>query len=432
MGTATKRHVERAVSMDALAFTNTHDLASALGAAMNLINPEVESHHERVAYLSYLMACELHMDEEMHLVTVAAALMHDVGALFSEEQTDSLDFELRADELSQIGADMMGGLPFFDKVADVVRHCQRPWLVSADYPQLKVPMPLASSVVHLADAAAICLKADVPALNQREEIVELIAEGTGTTFHPQVVEAFREVARRDYVWMDLLYHPHRLMDMIPSRPLSLAKAVDLTRVMSRFIDYRSAFTAMHSAGVSASAVRLAELIGMGEDECAMMRIAGNLHDLGKIRTPRAILEKPGCLTDEEFNVIKEHAYFTYKILSQIEGFERICDWAALHHEKLNGTGYPFRLEARQLSLGSRIMAVADIFSAITEERPYRAGMPREKAISVMQDNVASGAVSARVVEVLLDHYDDVNACRAEASEAEGQRYLRTIRRQQAE
>ena len=101
---------------------------------------------------------------------------------------------------------------------------------------------------------------------------------------------------------------------------------------------------------------------------------------------------------------------------------RICDWAALHHEKLNGTGYPFRLEARQLSLGSRIMAVADIFSAITEDRPYRKGMPREQVIAVLRANVEREAIDGEIVEILIAHFDEVDAARAKNSREAGRRY----------
>lgn len=413
--------------MGSFSFTTTRDLAAALGATMNLINPAVEHHHEQVGYLSFLLARELGMGKEDYLVTVSAALMHDVGALFTEEQSSSLDFEVSPGTVAFIGANMMSDLPFFDQVGEVVRYCQRPWRTRSFLPPLDVEQPLSSAVIHLADRAVLLFKPDVPVLNQLDDIVSLVEQGSGSEFDPDVVEAFRSLARLECVWMDLLYHPRMLMSMIPEEPVTLEQTVDLTRVMTRIIDYRSSFTAMHSAGVSASAVRLAELIGMSEEECLMMRIAGNLHDLGKIRTPRAILEKPGKLTAREFNVIKEHAYYTHSVLSRVRGFELICDWAALHHEKLDGTGYPFHYVAKQLPLGSRIMAVADIFSAITEERPYRTGMSREQTISVMRENVARGAISDTVVDVLLDNFDDVNDCRAEASEAEGQRYLRSIR-----
>ena len=91
---------------------------------------------------------------------------------------------------------------------------------------------------------------------------------------------------------------------------------------------------------------------MSEDECMMMEIAGNLHDVGKLRVPNAILEKPGKLTEEEFNVVKEHPYYTRWILMNVDGFDKIADWAACHHEKLNGNGYPFHWNAEWLDPGA--------------------------------------------------------------------------------
>ena len=408
-------------------FTNAHDLLAALARIMNIINPAVESHHERVAYLSFQMATELGMCNREGLQCVVAALLHDVGALFAEEQPQDLSFELHAHHLAAAGAEMMEDLPYFDEVARIVASCQRPWRLSRPVGSDPEEAPLTSSIVRLADHASICI-GESAALNQREKILALFAKRDRDEYAPEVTDAFQRVCERDAVWMDLVYDPHVLLDLIAPIPLSLARTSELCCLVSRLIDYRSSFTAMHSAGVSASAVRLAELVGMSDDECQMMEIAGLLHDLGKVRTPKAILEAPRKLTDQEFNIIKEHAYFTHQILSRIEGFESICEWASLHHERLDGGGYPFRLSGRQLPLGARIMAVADIFSAVTEERPYRKGMDRERTIAVMRDNVERGALSPRIVELLLDNFDDVNERRDIASRIEGARYFQALER----
>ena len=185
---------------------------------------------------------------------------------------------------------------------------------------------------------------------------------------------------------------------------------------------------MHSAGVAASAKALARLAGMSEEECMMMEIAGNLHDVGKLRVPNAILEKPGKLTEEEFNVVKEHPYYTRWILMNVDGFDKIADWAACHHEKLNGNGYPFHWNAEWLDPGARIMAVADIFSAITEVRPYRAGMDREQALKVMRENVQAGAICGKVVQMLETHYDEIDTARDLASREAGKRYFESLKK----
>ena len=165
---------------------------------------------------------------------------------------------------------------------------------------------------------------------------------------------------------------------------------------------------------------------MSEDEALMMEAAGNLHDVGKLRVPGSILEKPGRLTEEEFNIMKEHPYYTRMILDGVEGFGKIADWASHHYEKLNGTGYPFHLTAEALDTGARIMAVADIFSAITEVRPYRAGMDRTQAMGVLKDGVTRGELCGRIVDLLENHYDEVDAAREAESRAVGQRYYQSL------
>lgn len=170
---------------------------------------------------------------------------------------------------------------------------------------------------------------------------------------------------------------------------------------------------------------------MTDEEVMMMEIAGNLHDIGKLRVPNSILEKPGKLTEEEFNVMKEHTYYTNMILQDMAGFEKIAHWAAYHHEKLNGRGYPFHLKYEDLDQGSRIMAVADIFSAITEVRPYRAGMDKEQAQKVLMENAERGEICSVVVKLLMDHYDEVDAAREQRSREVGKRYYESLGLEQA-
>ena len=251
--------------------------------------------------------------------------------------------------------------------------------------------------------------------------------GEGDSYAPESVRALEALAGDEHIWFDVAYHPEHIMDeVMVDINVGVETTMQMARLISMVIDFRSAFTAMHSAGVAASARELAALCGMSELECQMMEIAGNLHDLGKIRTPSEILEKPGKLTGEEFNVIKEHAYFSDVLLSRVRGFEQIGKWAALHHEKLNGRGYPYHLTDTEIPMGAKIMAVADVFSAITEDRPYRKGMPAEKVVAILRENVERGELSDLLVELLIRNYDQVNAARARASHEAGGRYYRSM------
>ena len=414
--------------MDTEHFTNIRSLLMALAEAMNLVNPSVSHHHEQTAYLTYMLARELSLPSEQVYLSVYAALLHDVGSVVSEQQQSVREIEKNAKAVSLIGANLLYDLPGFERIADVVTYCQHSYSEARIFLEQKGDSAAGvlrlASLVHLSDKVSLMLDPREPVLNQAKHVLEIIKRGRESEYAPEAVDAFCRISELEYIWLDTLHNPQFVMLFTGEiAKVSLEKAVRMTRLMSRIIDFRSPFTAMHSAGVAASAKKLAELAGMSRDECLMMEIAGNLHDLGKLRVPKSILEKPGRLTDEEFNIIKEHPYYTRMILMNIDGFDKIADWAGYHHEKLNGRGYPFHFGADMLDLGSRIMAVADIFSAITEERPYRKGMEKEQAIRVMQENVEYGAISSEMVALLLDHYREVDAIRDYMSHEQGQRYF---------
>ena len=204
--------------------------------------------------------------------------------------------------------------------------------------------------------------------------------------------------------------------------LDMERLISLSSVFSKIIDYRTKFTAAHSSGVAAVAKALAKLVGFSDLECLMMEIAGYLHDLGKLAVPAEILEKPGKLTEEEFNIVRKHTYHTYNILKQIDNLDVIAEWASFHHESLNGGGYPFKIKGQNLMLGSRIMAVADVFTAITEDRPYRSGMTREKVFNTLQGMIDNGKLDAYIVSLLKDHFEEVNSLRMAAQKVSTDEY----------
>jgi HD-GYP domain-containing protein (c-di-GMP phosphodiesterase class II) len=144
-----------------------------------------------------------------------------------------------------------------------------------------------------------------------------------------------------------------------------------------------------------------------------MEIAGYIHDIGKLSVPNEILEKNGKLDPAEFNVIRKHTYYTYAILRKIDALERIAAWAAFHHERIDGNGYPFHIEGKDIARLARIMAISDVFTALTEDRPYREGLDREKTMKILY-SMADGALDRSIVELLDKNYDRVNDIRAKA------------------
>lgn len=182
-----------------------------------------------------------------------------------------------------------------------------------------------------------------------------------------------------------------------NKELSFNQIKQIASFFAGIIDYKSPFTSTHSIGVACIAKKLAGYMGLGEETSQKIYLAGALHDIGKVAIGNDILEKPDKLTDEEYSVMKHHAAYTYYILSDINGFDEIRDWAAFHHERLDGTGYPFGKTAEELNVEERIMAGADIYQALTESRPYKSGMPHNKACSILYDMADKGWIDSDVV-----------------------------------
>ncbi len=153
--------------------------------------------------------------------------------------------------------------------------------------------------------------------------------------------------------------------------------------LARTVDAKSAWTAGHSERVTHLSVKTARVLGLSDSQVETLRRAAYLHDIGKIGIPLAILDKPGRLTNEEFEMIKEHPVIGARILEPIEAYADVLSMIYQHHEKYDGNGYPDGLAGEEITLGARIMAVADVYDAVVSDRPYRQGWIEEKAIDMI-------------------------------------------------
>jgi HD-GYP domain-containing protein (c-di-GMP phosphodiesterase class II) len=286
-------------------------------------------------------------------------------------------------------------------------------------------VPPGSQILHLADRVAVLIDQNQFILTQVDRIREKIKNNSGRVFKPELVDAFINLSSRESFWLDSM-SPRIFEFVFNATPgttvaLSLSDLTSYAKMVAQIIDFRSRFTSTHSAGVAASAAAIARLTGFSDRDSSMMEIAGYLHDLGKLVIPAEILEKPGKLTPKEMDVMRTHTYHTYHILKSL-GLDSMNEWAAFHHERLDGKGYPFHHGEVDLSLGSRIMAVADVFTAITEDRPYRLGMNNEEAAYVLKGMADRSALDSEVVSLLLNNYDYVVRLREETQGAAGVTY----------
>lgn len=238
----------------------------------------------------------------------------------------------------------------------------------------------------------------------RTEAMGVLTTRRGTWYDPDVVDALLELATRGL--LDDLDAPDligRTMDLEPEQRVDVAGDADVDRLAGAFadiVDAKSPFTGAHSQRVGDVAERIARRLGLPESTIVDVRRAGLLHDLGKLGVPNIILDKPARLEPSEFEVIQRHPELTLRILEPVPAFARVAELAACHHERLDGRGYFRGLTAPELSIGARIVAVADVFEALTADRPYRAAMPTEAAVAILREE-AGEHLAADVVETLV-------------------------------
>jgi putative nucleotidyltransferase with HDIG domain len=155
--------------------------------------------------------------------------------------------------------------------------------------------------------------------------------------------------------------------------------------LARTVDAKSKWTAGHSERVANLAVKIAQAMNWGSDRIELLFRAGLLHDIGKIGIPIAILDKPGKLTDEEYNTIKNHPAIGGKILEPIQTYKDILPLIIQHHEHFNGKGYPYGLSGNDIDIGARILCVVDVYDALISQRPYREGWIKENVINFIRE-----------------------------------------------
>lgn len=384
----------------------------SLSGALDLVSPELAQHQLRTAYISWKIGEAAKMTSANLEPVFVAALLHDIGALTPEDKVSIHcgAYERDLDQHCRWGEKVLRRNPFFDLAGRIVRQHHTHWQASRQSQEMELARQ--AQILYLADVIERAISRKQYILHQDHEIVARITAKAGTEFDPLLVEAFRSLAGREEFWLDLasprmsdllLEHAPFRDQMIPQT--SFLAVAELVRDIT---DFRSPFTSTHSTGVSAAAVFISKLVGLSEPEIELMRIVGALHDLGKMAVPNAILEKKGPLTAAEFAVMRQHTYHTYTILLRTGFSQFVAEWAGFHHERLNGSGYPFHIKADHLTVGSRIIAVADIFTALAEDRPYRRGLSGEQTIEVLRVLVEREAIDARLVRLVQENYEDLH------------------------
>ncbi len=285
------------------------------------------------------------------------------------------------------GASIIRKLGFDNATAEAVRSLDEHWNGSG-YPA----RAQGEAIPLLARICAIAQHLDA-FCHQRgpQAAIDTLEERSGAWFDPHLVRLTRTLHRRNTLWTHTL--PAGSVDDTRCAVLDLDASNDrqlpperldtICEAFSEVVDAKSPFTFRHSRGVAVAAHQIALQLGLSSERVTFIRRAALLHDLGKLGVSNTILDKPGRLDAGERSAIEVHPTQTRAILSQVAAFREMACVAGEHHEKLDGTGYPDRRVAQDLRLESRVLAVADIYGALSEDRPYRPGMDPDRIKSIL-------------------------------------------------
>ncbi len=384
------------------------DVVSMMRRALNTLDYRLIDHGERVAYLVYkLLQHDTKYDQLQLLKICYLTLFHDIGA-YKTEDLDSLSgsgtlfqFEIsHTIEHSIQGYLFLQQHEFFEEYADAVlfHHFFYEKLLQTDCKNKDI-----ASAIFMADRLDLMItKEKVQNIEQAERFLG------NPVFNQEHSKRLKELELSEGVLsksIDRSYLEEITQFLDTTLPCP-DRIHALVHILPHAIDFRSEYTVTHTIVTVVIAVMLAQYCGLGEEEKSDIYLGALLHDVGKIAITQSILEKDSKLSDYEFDAMKDHVILTHRILDGCVS-DKVLHIAVRHHEKLDGTGYPDGLTSNELSLSERIVAVADVLSALMGKRSYKDPFPEEKVKSIIMEMADEGKLCKCVIEQGMIHYGEI-------------------------
>jgi putative nucleotidyltransferase with HDIG domain len=300
------------------------------------------------------------------------------------------------------GADIARRLGFPEGTVQAIRSLDEHWN-GEGHPEGKRgdEIPLLARILNVAQTVEVFWATEGP-----EATATMLRERRGRWFDPVLADVvldwmadvgfWQEVVGEDVEARVVAIEPAQWVRHVDERGLD-----EIAQAFADIIDAKTPFTYRHSSGVAMYACAIGERLGMTGERLVQLRRAGLLHDIGKVGISNRILDKRGPLDADERAAMERHPVYTWEILSKVSVFAGFARQAAAHHEKLDGSGYPWRWRGEALDDASRILAVADIYEALTADRPYRAGMPPERAVGILREERET-RLDVRAIDALAD------------------------------
>lgn len=396
---------------------NMREVTYALSEALDYVGIDDTMHGKRVAFIAAEIGKKLGWDPSEIDDIIIMGMLHDCGVSSTDLHNhiiNTFDWE-DAYSHCQRGYSLLKKVGIYHQYAAAILYHHTHWdsfKASVD-PLVKRN----ANLIFLSDRIdALRVKSGSESIHQKETIRNTIEQFSGTMFSPEFVAAFLEVSGSDSFWfyMDsesLNGYLDEWIDRGMSESVEFETLKNIAMMFARVVDAKSTFTAEHTYGVAALARYIAQTYNLSQKSQETVELSAFFHDLGKLRVADAILNKQGPLNEEERSHMNRHGFDSHVILQKIKGFQEIATIASLHHETLDAKGYPFHLGADHIPVEARILAVADIFQALVQNRPYRSGLSALEAHGILDAMAKENKLDPSVIAVV---YTNLQSCYAHA------------------
>ena len=387
-------------------FIRMDSLIQVLAQALDMVEiayiGATTNHGKRIAVLCGAMGQKLRMSADELSDLISCALLHD-NALTEyillqqgrEEDDPNLGVHCT---IGQMNAEI---IPFNKSIDGFILYHHERADGMGPFGMTEGQYPLGAELIAIADMIDAERHLESIPIGELPSLREKIEAETGTRFTSRAGKTLLDVLDED---MLSSLQNERIIEtannMIPVWTMDMddPTLVPIAELISHIIDRKSFYTGIHTEQIANRIWIMSEHYGYEMSEKIKLYLAAALHDIGKLSIPIDILEKPGKLNAEEFEIIKSHVSITRTLLSEMEGLELITEWASNHHEKLNGTGYPFGKNTPDLDFNSRLMACIDIYQAVSEDRPYHPRRTHAEAMSILYSMAKEGQIDTEIVK----------------------------------
>lgn len=380
---------------------NSRAIVNIIQSTLNRMDSRLINHGYRVAYSLMEALKYKEFEDEYIRDMVMVALLHDIGAYRTEDIDRLLVFETN----EVMGHSIYGALFFkylspLPQYSDIILYHH---LSNQEVDKMDIDNKLVIQLIHLIDRIDIYWYRD-PQLIGLEEYLD---EHIGTRFNQEVVDMFMQTNKQFNILDKLYIHKSVIQfEIFDYYPYQHEEMRNFLEMISYSIDFNSKHMVVHTIMTTYIAYHLAVKFKLPDTQIKKIYYGALLHDLGKVAIPVEILENPNRLTSDEMEIMKLHVSQTISILNgHID--QEIINIAGRHHERLDGSGYPLGLLGNELSFSERLVAVADVFSALLGERSYKSEFSKDKTIDIVITMVKENKLDQEIVDKMVEDFDEI-------------------------